>query len=268
MAGIPNHSMKRESQIPTRNQALCRVAGRLVPVLTLLSALVARAEPEPAKLPEPSSRPSREVVEDAFAARAVKSRTDRAANALSATLELTAQEARFVRLMIRRPHGGQPCVDEIEIFGPDSSVNLALASGGAVASASSALPGYAIHAVPHLNDGRYGNDHSWIAATGEPGEWAQIELPAPASVARVVFSRDRNGQFTDRQILEVEVCVSSDGQAWKTAGTLKRTASEVSPPRPTLTFPVGELTEPTWKGAVAYAFLRERDTWSRMDGKD
>ena len=37
---------------------------------------------------------------------------------------------------------------------------------------------------------------------------------------------------------------------------------------PTLTFPVAELPEPTWAGAVTYAFLRERDTWSRMDAKD
>ena len=36
----------------------------------------------------------------------------------------------------------------------------------------------------------------------------------------------------------------------------------------TLTFPVAELPEPTWDGAVTYAFLRERDTWSRMDATD
>jgi hypothetical protein len=37
---------------------------------------------------------------------------------------------------------------------------------------------------------------------------------------------------------------------------------------PALTFPLAELPEPTWAGAVTYAFLRERDTWSRMDAKD
>ena len=63
--------------------------------------------------------------------------------------------------------------------------------------------------------------------TGE--EWAQIELPAPARIARVVISRDRNGQFSDRQILEAEVRLSSDGQTWQTAATLTRAASAAAP---------------------------------------
>ncbi len=172
-----------------------------------------------------------------------------------------------MRLVIRRPHAGAPCLDEIEVYGPDSPTNLALASRGAVPRASSLLAGYAIHAVAHLNDGLYGNDHSWIAAT-EGEEWAEIELPAPASIARVILSRDRNAAFLDRQILEAEVRVSSDGQTWETAGTLSRAANQLPKPMPTLAFPLAELTEPTWAGAVTYAFLRERDTWSRMDAHD
>ena len=153
----------------------------------------------------------REITGEVFAAHAANSTLSRQAKALTISIEFAVQEARFVRLVIRRSHGSEPCLDEFEIYGPDSPANLALASRGAVPRASSLLPGYAIHAVAHLNDGLYGNDHSWIAATtGE--EWAQIELPKPARVARVVLSRDRNSRFTDRQILEAEVCLSPDGQ--------------------------------------------------------
>ena len=191
----------------------------------------------------------REIAEEAFADRAANIAADRANNTLVTSIEFAAQEARIVRLVIRRPHAGAPCIDELEVYGPNSLTNLALASRGAVGRASSVLPGYAIHAVAHLNDGLYGNDNSWISAT-EGEEWAQIELPAAALVGRVVISRDRTGQFSDRQILEAEVRLSSDGQTWVTAVTLKRPASALLPPRPLLTFPVTELSEPTWTGAV------------------
>ncbi len=92
---------------------------------------------------------------------------------------------------------GQVCIDELEVYGPELQKNWALASGGAVASASSCLPGYEIHQIAHLNDGRYGNVHSWIAATTGQ-EWAQVELPRPVRVDRVVISRDREGKYHDR----------------------------------------------------------------------
>lgn len=209
----------------------------------------------------------REITEEAFAARAANVVLDKAGDSLSTAIAFAAREARVVRLVIRRAYAGQPCLDEIEIYGADSPANLALASGGAVARASSLLAGHAVHAVAHLNDGIYGNDHSWIAAT-EGEEWVEIALPGPSRVARVVLSRDRNGQFSDRQILEADVRLSMDGQAWETAATLARPASQLPVARPELTFPVAELTEPTWAGAVTYAFLRERDTWSRMDATD
>jgi hypothetical protein len=218
-------------------------------------------------LESPSVNCAREIAEPAFAARASRIATEPGVSALSTSIRFAAQEARIVRLAISRPHAGAVCLDEFEVYGPDSVVNLALASHGAVPHASSALAGYTIHSVAHLNDGLYGNDHSWIAAS-EGEEWVQIDLPAPAWIERVVLSRDRNGQFTDRQILAAEVRLSVDGQNWRTVGTLVRAASELGPPRPALAFPLAVLAEPTWAGAVAYAFMRERDTWSRMDAKD
>jgi len=72
--------------------------------------------------------------------------------------------------------GGQPCIDELEVYAPEGDRNLALATNGAKASASSLLPGYSAHAVEHLNDGEYGNARSWIpATTGE--EWRRSSCP-------------------------------------------------------------------------------------------
>ncbi len=190
-------------------------------------------------------------------------------------IEFPAQEARFVRLVIHRASGGaQPCIDELEIYGPDAPQNLALAERGAVASASSVISGYPIHAVAHLNDGRYGNDHSWIAATGGQG-WAQIELPAPAAVARVVISRDRLGEFLDRTAEAVEVLLSRDGEQWQSVARLDRAEGRSIRPRPpgchydlVPFLPVERLPERTWDGVLQYAFLRERATWSAIPADD
>ncbi len=164
-----------------------------------------------------------------------------------------AQEAKFVRFVILESAGGQPCLDELEVYGADASRNLALAGNGAKATASSCLPGHAIHQVAHLNDGRYGNDHSWIAA-GSSGEWAQIELPQPAQVSRVIFSRDREGRFQDRLPEAFEVRLSLDGTQWR---TVHQAGS-------------GTVLSPsaTWEERLRYAFLCEQETWSAVDPAD
>jgi hypothetical protein len=107
-------------------------------------------------------------------------------------------EARYIRFTILETSGGQPCIDELEVYAKgDSAHTIALASAGAKATASSLLPGYAIHQIPHINDGLYGNEHSWIS--NEPGSgWVEIELPQAVTIDTVVWSRDRNGQYTDR----------------------------------------------------------------------
>ena len=132
-------------------------------------------------------------------------------------VDFAPQSARFVRIVLRGSNSGsQACIDEIEVYGPDAERNYALDTGGAVASASSCLSGYAAHAIPHLNDGKYGNARSWIPATsGE--EWAQIELHEPTAVARVVISRDREGRYGDRVPTTFEVRLSLDGKEWTTA---------------------------------------------------
>lgn len=126
--------------------------------------------------------------------------------------------ARFIRFTITATSdGAEPCLDELEVYGSEGDRNLALASNGAKATASSLLPGYPIHQIPHLNDGGLGNDRSWISSERGKG-WAQIELPAPALVSRVIWSRDGSPtpRFRDRVPTAYRVEVSEDGAAWKT----------------------------------------------------
>ncbi len=126
--------------------------------------------------------------------------------------------ARFVRFTVQgTADGNEPCLDELEVYGTQGEANLALAAGGAKASASSLLPGYPMHQVQHLNDGKLGNDHSWISQERGKG-WAQIELPQSVLLRRVVWSRDGGAvtRFRDRIPAVYSIQVSEDGAEWKT----------------------------------------------------
>ncbi len=122
--------------------------------------------------------------------------------------------ARFVRLDIVGA-GNQPCIDELEVYGVNASNNLALASSGAKATASSTLPGYPDrHRIEYVNDGRYGNTSSWIPA--DPTGWVMIELPAAAILSHVILSRDRDRKLPDRLPDSFTISVSQDGRLWTT----------------------------------------------------
>ncbi len=123
--------------------------------------------------------------------------------------------AKFIRFTITATNNGsEPCIDEIEVYGPKANgLNLALDKRGSKATASSALAGYAIHQVKHLNDGLTGNSHSWISAEAGKG-WVQIELPTAMRVSRVVWSRDADGGFQDRTPKTYSIEVSTDGTSW------------------------------------------------------
>jgi len=183
---------------------------------------------ELASLPSKISAANNGVQEIELAAREVvlKSRGQKpapraAVNARRNVDDFPPIEAKFVRFTILATRdASEPCLDELQVFGPDGSRNLALASNGARATTSSLLPGFAIHQIAHLNDGLFGNDESWISATKGSG-WAQIELPKPETVRRVIWSRDADEipRFDDRIPSAYRIEVSTDGFGWKTVST-------------------------------------------------
>ena len=108
----------------------------------------------------------------------------------------------------------EPCIDEFEVFtAGDTPRNVALASAGGKASASSEYPDAAIHKIAHLNDGQTGNSHSWISQVPGKGT-VTIEWPQAATIDRIVWSRDREGQFTDRLATEYYLEVALKPGEW------------------------------------------------------
>jgi hypothetical protein len=122
--------------------------------------------------------------------------------------------ARFVRFnVLATVSGDEPCLDALEIYGPDSSVNLTAAEGVRL-TASSIWPG-------HLGDfkgGKYGKGWCWVAPERGKG-WVQVELPAPAKISRVVWSRDAFNRHHDRFATVYKIEASEDGRAWRTVAT-------------------------------------------------
>ncbi len=123
--------------------------------------------------------------------------------------EFPAVTAKVVRFTVLKTVRGEVCLDELEIYGPDNpSKNLALSENGTIPRTSGTLPEYRIHALNHINDGLYGNGHSWISnSTGYC--WVQLELPAPARINRIVWGRDREGKFNDRLATDYYIEVSA-----------------------------------------------------------
>jgi len=124
-------------------------------------------------------------------------------------------DAKFVRFSIEDTSGGQACIDELEVFAKGTNV-----ARGAKPSASGTLPGHAIHQLAHINDGLYGNAHSWIASERR-NAWVQLELARPERIDHVVWSRDRDAvpRFTDRVATKYRIEASLDGKAWRTVAS-------------------------------------------------
>lgn len=126
---------------------------------------------------------------------------------------IQSQLAQFIRFTIEQTNtGSQPCVDELSVY--SQGRNIALASEGAKPSASGTLSGYPIHKLNHINDGKHGNNHSWISDTRGKG-WIQIEFAKPFMIDRIEWARDRDGKYADRLPTEYRIELSSDGQNWK-----------------------------------------------------
>ena len=157
-------------------------------------------------------------------------------------LAFPAQNAAFVRVVILAASSGEPCFDEVEIYDEKEGRNVALASRGGKATASSCIAGYPIHQIAHLNDGHFGNAHSWIAAANE-NQWVQIALAKPTRINKVVLSRDREGRFADRMPTAVDIQVSLDGKQWQ---TVRRVAED----------------------PLKAALLREREMWLQISADD
>ncbi len=126
-------------------------------------------------------------------------------------------DATAVKFTILATNSGEPCIDELEIYDA-SGQNVALAEKGAIASASGSLPGHEIHKLEHVNDGKTGNENSWIAnVRGQ--SWVQIGFSAKSRIQRIVWSRDRDVRFADRVPTQYRIEVASESGKWTTVAS-------------------------------------------------
>jgi hypothetical protein len=134
-----------------------------------------------------------------------------------------AVPAKYIRLTVEATNENnryEPCIDELEVFSSGSQrSNVALASAGAVVQSSGNYGnGTGSHQLSHINDGRYGNSFSWISSE-KGGGWVQVQLKNQTFIDRIVWSRDRAGEFRDRLATQYRIEVSTDGEQWeKVAG--------------------------------------------------
>lgn len=122
------------------------------------------------------------------------------------------REARFVRFTVEETNHGQVCIDELEIFSGET--NVAIAKTGATATSSGDFV-HPKHRLAHLNDGQYGNDRSWIAKDTKDA-WVQIELAGPATIDRIIWGREREGDRTDRVATRYRIEIAKAPGQWET----------------------------------------------------
>ncbi|MBX3732987.1 MAG: DUF1553 domain-containing protein [Verrucomicrobiae bacterium] len=121
-------------------------------------------------------------------------------------------KARRLRFAIHETNSLEPCLDELEVLDVDD-VNVGAEAAGARATSSGDTVVADRHALHHINDGRYGNARSWMSSEKGRG-WVTLELPVETVVDRVIWGRDRQGQFDDRLPTRYTVEVDSGGGDW------------------------------------------------------
>jgi mono/diheme cytochrome c family protein len=127
--------------------------------------------------------------------------------------------AKRVRLTVHKTNLYEPCIDEFEVLTAEESPrNVALASIGTKAAASSVYPNSTIHRLEHINDGQLGNGRSWIS-NEQRGGWIELEFAVPQQIDTIRWGRDREEKFTDRLALEYTLEVADESGKWITIAT-------------------------------------------------
>ncbi|MBN8419558.1 MAG: PSD1 domain-containing protein [Verrucomicrobia bacterium] len=119
-----------------------------------------------------------------------------------------------LRFTIKATTNLEPCIDELEVFNTRGE-NVALATTGTKRKSSGDIGVAERHELRFLNDGRYGNSRSWLSNTLGKG-WVELEFPQEQTVERVVWSRDRDGKFTDRLATDYQIEISDAAGQWHT----------------------------------------------------
>ncbi len=119
-----------------------------------------------------------------------------------------------LRFTIKATTNLEPCIDELEVFNTRGE-NVALATTGTKRKSSGDIGVAERHELRFLTDGRYGNSRSWLSNALGKG-WVELEFPQEQNIERVVWSRDRDGKFTDRLATDYHIEISDAAGQWHT----------------------------------------------------
>ena len=119
---------------------------------------------------------------------------------------------RSVRFTVRATNNLEPCVDELEVLDVTGR-NVALASLGTRVRSSGDTVVAERHELRQIHDGRYGNSRSWMSNENGKG-WVILEFAEEHEVDRVIWGRDREGQFKDRLATSYTIEVGDAMGGW------------------------------------------------------
>jgi mono/diheme cytochrome c family protein len=164
--------------------------------------------------------------------------------------------AKRLRFTVHKTNNLEPCIDELEVFAAgeleaDSAAqtatqklthNVALATRGTTAKASSVYPNSSIHRLEHINDGRLGNGRSWISQE-MGGGWVELEFPEVVTIDAVRWGRDREEKYRDRLAIEYTIAVTTTAgdatagdEGWTVAATSRDRQPFAEGNKPAATF--------------------------------
>ncbi len=182
-----------------------------------------------------------------------------AVNARLNTDRFAPVRAKRLRFTIRETNSLEPCIDELEVF-DQAGANVALASAGTTVTSSGDTVVADRHELRQIHDGRYGNSRSWMSNEKGRG-WVTLEFPVEHTIERVVWGRDREGQFSDRLATNYVIEVQAEGDTgaanWRTVADASDRSGFGSAPRPA-GFALAGLE--TADSAEATRLMRERKT--------
>lgn len=122
------------------------------------------------------------------------------------------KRTRSVRFTVRTTNNLEPCVDELEVVDVRGR-NVALASLGTRVRSSGDTVVAERHELRQIHDGRYGNSRSWMSNENGKG-WVILEFAEEHEVDRVIWGRDREGQFKDRLATSYTIEVGDAMGGW------------------------------------------------------
>ena len=134
-------------------------------------------------------------------------------NARSNSDRFAAVKTKKIRFTIHSTNNLEPCIDELEVFTREGQ-NVALAKAGtkATSSGDNVVPDR--HELNQINDGRYGNSRSWMSNEFGKG-WVVLEFEKEQTIERVVWGRDREGEYADRLATDYRVEVADGSGQWR-----------------------------------------------------